>query len=45
MISAQKLTFLFGQEGNIRKEFSRKNKALTKSAILAEAISGSMALQ
>ena len=43
MISAQKLTFLFGQEENIRKEFSRKNKALTKSAILAEAISGSMA--
>ncbi|ASW43231.1 ABC transporter ATP-binding protein [Clostridium isatidis] len=43
MISSQKLTFLFGQEEKVRKEFSNKNKALTKSAIIAEAMSGAMA--
>ena len=42
MISGQKVTLLFGQEEMIKKEFSIKNKNLTKSAIVAEALSGSM---
>lgn len=42
MISGQKVTLLFGQEEMIKKEFSIKNKSLTKSAIIAEALSGSM---
>ena len=42
MISGQKVTLLFGQEEKIKEEFSIKNKNLTKSAIIAEALSGSM---
>lgn len=42
MISGQKVTLLFGQEEMVKEEFSIKNKNLTKSAIVAEALSGSM---
>lgn len=43
MISGQKVTLLFGQEEMVKEEFSIKNKNLTKSAIVAEALSGAMA--
>lgn len=42
MISGQKATLLFGQEKNIEEEFGRKNKELTRSAIISEALSGTM---
>ena len=43
MISGQKVTLLFGQEEMVKNEFSIKNKKLTNSAIVAEALSGAMA--
>ena len=42
MISGQKATLLFGQEENIEAEFGKKNKELTRSAIISEALSGTM---
>ena len=42
MVSGQKAVLLFGQEENVKKEFDNINKSITKSAILADAISGCM---
>ena len=42
MVSGQKAVLLFGQEENVKKEFDHINKNITKSAILADAISGCM---
>lgn len=42
MVSGQKAVLLFGQEENVKKEFGHINKNITKSAILADAISGCM---
>ena len=39
MVSGQKAVLLFGQEENVKKEFDHINKNITKSAILADAIS------
>ena len=42
MVSGQKATLLFSQEEKVKAEFSKMNKELTKSAIVAEALSGWM---
>jgi len=42
MISGQKSILLFGQEENVEEEFEKKNKELTRSAIISEALSGTM---
>lgn len=42
MISGQKVVSLFSQEENVKKEFSKINARLTKSAILAQTFSGCM---
>ena len=42
MVSGQKAVLLFGQEENVKKEFDHINRNITKSAILADAISGCM---
>lgn len=41
-ISGQKVTLLFGQEERVREEFKKKNKELTRSSIISEALSGCM---
>ena len=40
MVSGQKATLLFSQEEKVKVEFSKMNKELTKSAVVAEALSG-----
>lgn len=42
MVSGQKATLLFSQEEKVKSEFSKINEELTKSAIVAEALSGWM---
>ena len=42
MVSGQKAVLLFSQEENVKKEFSKINKSITKHSILAEALSGCM---
>ncbi len=42
MISGQKALLLFSQEENVKEEFKKMNEELTKSAIVAEALSGFM---
>ena len=42
MVSGQKAVLLFSQEEKVKKEFGEINKELTKSAIIAEALSGWM---
>jgi ATP-binding cassette subfamily B protein len=42
MISGQKAVLLFSREEHVKEEFSNINKRLTKSAILAQGISGIM---
>ena len=42
MVSGQKAVLLFSQEENVKKEFNNINQSITKSAILADAISGCM---
>lgn len=42
MVSGQKVTLLFSQEKKAKKEFSKINSNLTKSAIYAQALSGCM---
>lgn len=42
MVSGQKAILLFSQEEKIKSEFAKMNEELTKSAIVAEALSGWM---
>lgn len=42
MVSGQKATLLFSQEEKVKSEFAKMNEELTKSAIVAEALSGWM---
>ncbi|SCH18134.1 ABC transporter ATP-binding protein [Romboutsia sp. 1001713B170207_170306_H8] len=42
MVSGQKAVLLFGQEENVKEEFNNINQSITKSAILADALSGCM---
>ncbi|MGL5312335.1 MAG: ABC transporter ATP-binding protein [Peptostreptococcaceae bacterium] len=42
MVSGQKATLLFSQEEKVKHEFAKMNEELTKSAIVAEALSGWM---
>ena len=42
MVSGQKAVLLFSQEKHVIDEFSKINKRLTKSAIIADGISGVM---
>jgi len=42
MVSGQKATLLFSQEEKVKSEFAKMNQNLTKSAIVAEALSGWM---
>jgi ATP-binding cassette subfamily B multidrug efflux pump len=42
MVSGQKVVLLFSEEEQVKEEFSKINKRLTRSAIYAQAISGIM---
>ena len=42
MVSGQKAVLLFGQEEDVKKEFNNINQSITKSAIMADALSGCM---
>lgn len=42
MVSGQKAVLLFGQEENVKEEFNNINQSITKSAILADVLSGCM---